>query len=557
MSESTEVRHSDEILIVGGGPTGLILCYELLRRKIPVRIIEKRSGPSHTARAFTIHARTMEMFDHMSISYRLKEICLECPGNIFNFPGIPPEECPKNDYRGLPTRYPFYYKISQNSFEQVLRNHLFAVHGVIAEYSTPLVGLSSPEEAEADGGRVTATIQLPDGKMEKVSYPWVIGCDGVRSFVRQAAGIDFPGRQINSMAMMDVHLSNVTFDTEWLHYFFTKNLFMNISRMPGKELYRVYMSEPTGELVNREDRQQVFQEVADQLGIGFKVGEVEWSTAWEVRNNIATSYRAGRLLICGDASHVHSPAGGQGMNGCMQDAFNLGWKLAAVYKGQASPDILDTYEKERKPIGEQISAGAAATHKIVMGFGIEPAERLPLTQVPNWEEQTVSLVSGLAHNYIKTVTPLLPSMYRDNLLPGPKPGSRAPDVLLTVSPQRHVYDIYRRPQFTLLVIPDFSPERKSAQIAQAVQVRDAIVKLFPTQVCVFLISDHREEEFGFDNQSLDEVGELKGRYGIEKDGQGPGRLVLTRPDLYIALTCELPRWEGILEYLAGWYFEAK
>ncbi|KAI0802181.1 pentachlorophenol monooxygenase [Xylaria sp. FL0064] len=542
MSESTDVRHSDEVLIVGGGPSGLILCYELLRRKVPVRIIEKGEGLSHTARAFTVHARTMEMFDHMLISYRLKEVCLECPGNIYNFPGIPPEKCPKNDYRGLPTRYLFYYKISQNSFEQVLRNHLLATHGVLPEYSTRLVGLSSPEEAK------------DNGRTEKVSYPWVVGCDGAKSFVRGAAGIDFPGRYITSMAMMDVHLSNVKFDTTWLHYFFTKNLFMNISRMPGKELYRVYMCEPTGELVNREDRQQVFQEVADKLGIGFKVGEVEWSTSWKVNNNIAAKYRAGRLLICGDASHVHSPAGGQGMNGCMQDAFNLGWKLAAVVKGQASPDILDTYEQERKPIGKQISAGAAATHKIVMGFGIEPADRLALTQVPNWEENTVFLVSGLSHNYVETVTPLLPLMYQNNPVPGPRPGARAPDALLTVSPQRHVYDIYRRPQFTLLVVPDLSPDRKAAQ---AVRVRDAITQHFSDHVCVYLISDRREEEFGFDNQSLNEVGEHKDRYGIEKDGQGEGRLVLVRPDLYIALACELPRWEGILEYLAGWFFEAK
>ncbi|KAI0908730.1 pentachlorophenol monooxygenase [Ustulina deusta] len=556
MSESTDVKRSDEILIVGGGPSGLILCYELLRRRIPVRIIERRNGPPHTARAFTVHARTMEMFDHMSVSYRLKEVCLECPGNIYNFPGIPPEQCPKNDYRGLPTRYPFYYKISQNSFEQVLRNHLFATHGVLPEYSTQLIGLSSLDETEANG-RATATIQLPNGETEKISYPWVVGCDGVRSFVREAAGIDFPGRYLVSMAMMDVHLSNVNFDDNWLHYFFTKNLFMNISRMPGKELYRVYMSEPTGELVSREDRQQVFQEVADELGIGFKVGEVEWSTKWDVRNHIASQYRAGRLLLCGDASHVHSPAGGQGMNGCMQDAFNLGWKLAAVAKGQASPAILDTYEKERKPIGEQISAGAGATHKIVMGFGIEPADRLPLTQVPNWEENTVSLVSGLSHNYTKTVTPLLPLVYQNNPVLGPKPGTRAPDALLTVSPQRHAYDIFRRPQFTLLVVPDLSPERKPAQIALAARLRDVITQRFPGHVCVYLISDRREEEFGFDNQSADEVGELRDRYGIEKDGEGSGRLVLVRPDLYLALACEMPRWEGILEYLAGWYLEAK
>ncbi|TGJ80756.1 hypothetical protein E0Z10_g8008 [Xylaria hypoxylon] len=498
----------------------------------------------------------MEMFDHMGIGYRLKEVGLECPGNIFHFPGMSTEQCPTNDFRSLPTRYPFYYKISQNDFEQVLRNHLLATHGISPEYQTELIGLSSPADTETSD-RATATIQLPNGEFEAISYPWVVGADGVRSFVRNAAGIDFPGRHLSSMAMMDVSLTNVTIDDEWVHYFFDKDFFINVTRMPGKDLWRIYMCEPTGEYVYREDKQKTFQQIADKLGIGFQLGKPIWETSWEVYNNIAARYLAGRLLLCGDASHVHSPAGGQGMNGCMQDAFNLGWKLAAVFKGHASPDILDTYEQERKPIGEQISAGAAATHKIVMGFGIEPTDRLVFTQVPNWEENTVFRVSGLSHNYTDVVTPALPLAIQNNPVPGPKPGSRAPDALLTVSPQCHVYDIFRRPQFTLLIVPDTSPERKPAQIALADHIRKAITSHFPGHVSMHLISDQREGEFDFDHQSVDQVGEFRDRYGIEKDGEGEGRLVLVRPDLYIGLACKLPLWEGVVEYLAGWFIEVK
>lgn len=94
----------NEILIVGGGPSGLLLAHELLRRRVPVRIIEKRQGPSHTSRAMTIHARSMEMFEHMGMASRLEEICLECPGNIYHFPGMPDDKCPRTDYRVLPTR---------------------------------------------------------------------------------------------------------------------------------------------------------------------------------------------------------------------------------------------------------------------------------------------------------------------------------------------------------------------------------------------------------------------------------------------------------------------
>ncbi|OQV06724.1 FAD binding domain-containing protein [Cladophialophora immunda] len=540
----TKSGHSDEVLVVGAGPSGLILTYELLRRRVPVRLVEKRQGPSHTARAMTVHARSMEMFDHMGVGHRLKEVCLECPGNRYHFPGMPDEECPKTDYRFLPTRYPFYYKISQNDFEQVLREHLFATHGVSPEYQTEVVALSNPAENQVNG-RVKAAIKLPNGAQEHVTYPWVVGCDGVKSFVRDAAGIAFNGEIVAAMAMMDVPLTDVRFDDRWMNYYFTKDLFMNVTRMPGG-VWRIYMSEPTGEYVYRKDIKESFQEVADQIGIGFKLGEPDWATSWEIRNNIASHYREGRLIICGDASHVHSPSGGQGMNGCMQDAFNLGWKLAAVWKGQAQGEILDTYEKERKPIGEQISKGAMATHHIVMGFGEEPEKRYPLTQAPNWEENTIMLVSGLSHNYCDAVC--VPSGLRPTR--GPQAGERAPDALLVSSPQRHLYDVFRRPQFTLLIVP--SKQNKQKQLAEAVTIREELNGRFPGQVSAFLISGTREAEFDFDHQSKNESGEVWERYMIDPNDED-GRLVLVRPDLYIGMSCWMAEWKAVLEYLEQWY----
>jgi len=343
----------DRVLIVGAGPAGLILANELRRRNVPVRLIEKRKGPSHTTRAMTVHARSMEMFEHMGLAYRLEEVCLQCPGNIYHFPHLSESEQPRTDYRVLPTRFAFYYKINQNDFEQVLREHLFAQYSLSPEYRTELVDLTPKGEV------VEAQIARPDGELEVQSFPWVVGCDGVKSFVRDAAGIPFPGEEVAVMAMMDVELSNVTFDDRWMNYFFNKELFMNCTKLPGK-YWRIYMSEPTGEFVHASHPRHAFQGVADRLGIGMQVGEPEWATAWAIRNNIAERYRNGRMLICGDASHVHSPSGGQGMNGCMQDAFNLGWKLAAVCKAEAEPSILDSYERERKPIGQQITEGAMA-----------------------------------------------------------------------------------------------------------------------------------------------------------------------------------------------------
>lgn len=525
-----------EVLIVGAGPSGLIMAHELLRRRVPVRLIEKRQGPSHTTRAMTVHARSMEMFEHIGMAHRLEEVCLECPGNIYNFPGREYDSQPRTDYRVLPTRFAFYYKINQNDFEQVLREHLLAQYDMRPEYQTECVGL----DAGADG--VEAQIRLPDSSVETQHFGWVVGCDGKNSFVRESAGIAFTGEIVAEMAMMDVVLENVNFDDRWMNYFFNRDLFMNCTKLPGKN-WRLYMSEPTGEYIHAEDKRASFQEVADKIGIGIRIGEPEWATAWEIRNNIAESYRNGRLLICGDASHIHSPSGGQGMNGCMQDAFNLGWKLAAVVRGEASDAILDSYEKERKPIGEQISEGAMATHHIVMGFGEEPEERYHLTQAEGWEAHTIRLVSGLSHTYADNV--VVPGGL--SLVAGPRAGDRAPDALLTKEPQKRVYDLTRHPDFTVLAIPG---KDVAGDEAKARELRDKLDSAYPGRVRVFLVTDKLDESgFDFDHRVPDETGEVRERYEVGDEG----RFVLIRPDLYVGLPVLPAEGEAMVDYLGQWF----
>ena len=527
-------NQDEEVVIVGAGPVGLIAAYELARRNICPRLIEKRPGPSHTTRAFTLHARTMEMFEHIGVAHRIEEVSLPCPGNVYHFEGLSEDEKPRTDFRQLPTRYPFYYKINQNDFERVLREHLLSHYGIVPEYGREFEDLRQDEH-----GVTISTIDRATEASEAIRCSWVIGSDGVHSRVRDGTGIPFGGKQVGVMAMMDVEVEDFAFDDSWVNYFIGEAIFMLVTRLPGR-LWRVYLSD-AGAMTRADDPRGSFQAVADRLGIGMKIGEPQWATKWEILNYQAEHYRKGRVFLCGDASHVHSPAGGQGMNGCMQDAFNLCWKLASVISDAAPDSLLDTYEAERRPIGAQITAGAQATHDIVMAFGKGLEDRIALTRQPGWQQQTVELISGLSHNYRGTVAACGAAP-----VPGPQAGDRAPDAELFVEPRKRLFDVVRHAGFTLLLIPH---EKEDADFALALDVSQAMKARYCNQVRSVVLSNDPVPGFDDDHTVPDQLGELAQRYGI---GSGEGRAVLIRPDMYIGAHCSLQDAGLLVDFMAQW-----
>ncbi|WP_326568897.1 FAD-dependent monooxygenase [Amycolatopsis rhabdoformis] len=522
------------VAIVGAGPVGLIAAHELARRNVPLRLIDKRPGPSHTTRAFTLHARTMEMFEHIGVAHRIEEVALPCPGNVYHFPGLRDDEKPRTDFRGLPTRYPFYYKINQNDFEQVLREHLCAHYGIRPEYGKEFTDL----EQDADGVTLSV-LDNASGEVSSHRSAWVIGSDGAHSRVRDRVGIEFVGDKVGVMAMMDVEVEEFTHDESWVNYFIGESLFMLVTKLPGR-LWRVYLSD-AGAMTQADDPRASFQAVADKIGIGMRIGEPQWATRWEILNSAAGSYRAGRVLLAGDASHVHSPAGGQGMNGCMQDAFNLGWKLAAVVDGAAPETLLDSYEAERRPIGAQITAGAKATHDIVMAFGQGLEDRIALTREPGWQQRTVELISGISHNYRDVVSaPDVPAVA------GPRVGDRAPDAQLVIEPRKRLFDLFRHGGFTLLLVPRPSV---TEDFERAERVAEQMRAAFGDRVSSVLVTDERTTAFDEDHTIPDQLGELAKRYEV---GRGESRAILVRPDLYVGGHTRLEDAEALVGQLGQW-----
>ncbi|HTW86953.1 MAG TPA: FAD-dependent monooxygenase, partial [Candidatus Binataceae bacterium] len=270
-------------------------------------------------------------------------------------------------------------------------------------------------------------------------------------------------------------------------------------------------------------------------------GDPLWATKWTIRAHLAQAYRRDRIFLCGDATHIHSPAGGQGMNACMQDGFNLGWKLAMVLRGEAPTSILDSYEAERRPIAEQVTAGAHAMHQIIMAHGTGLEERFGLTEQPGWHDEAINRISGLSHHYREAVG--VPAGLAE--MDGPRAGERAPDAMLSHGSGQRIFDLLRHPRYTLLLMPADESAGESAACREL--VANTSGRWNAALKSVIIGAGNFD---GIDSHQIvrDETGEAALRYGRS----GVGRIFLVRPDGYIGFRCQLAERQPLFEHLQRW-----
>ncbi|MCY4338878.1 MAG: FAD-dependent monooxygenase [Gammaproteobacteria bacterium] len=519
------------VLIVGAGPTGMVLANELLRRRVPCRMIDKRSGPTETSRSFTLHARTMEMFEHMGLAHRFLRDGLKSRGFLFNFKGKDVQ--PALDFTGLDSDYPYILIYNQNETEQRLREHLDATYAFHPEWGVELTAFTEA------GDNYRATLRNRAGEEQLIHPRWIAGCDGIHSFVRENAGLEFSGENYEGMVMqmMDVDYTGFDGADDWIHYYMSKDSFLLLTKLSSGR-HRVLISD-MGEADDPNlTRRQAFQSIIDGHINGTELAEPEWATKWELWRRITSSYSKAGIFLAGDAAHVHSPSGGQGMNVSMQDAFNLGWKLAMVQHGYARSKLLDTYTSERKPVGTQVIAGTHAMHDIIMAHGHGMDDRLQLTRREGWHSDTVNLISGLSYTYrdVIDITAGLKS------LPGPACGDRVGNV--EFSGNRQLYDLTRTGRLNLFIV-----EKSGATDAEAVTLQRRISEQYAHVVHSVILSERRLEGMHSANMVADGKGQFAERYG-ELNG---GQLLLIRPDSYIAFRSHFDEAERLFEYLNIWF----
>ncbi|MDQ0509919.1 FAD-dependent monooxygenase [Ancylobacter amanitiformis] len=347
----------NSVLIAGAGPVGLTMALELARYGVPVRVIDKIPEATHSSRAVAVWPRTLELLDRSGAAADIIAIGNKVTvANILSG-GRPVASLSLDD---VPSPYPFALMVPQYETEAVLRRHL-AGHGVKPDLGVELLGF------EEDGDGLSARLREADGTERSEPYGFLVACDGAHSMVRHRLGLDFQGDSLGlDWTQGDFHLSGYPFPASQMAIFWHEHgplLFFPMAPDRARIITSLGPSTATPPVPLDQD---AFQEMIDARGPGgITLTGTEWVSAFRINERQVENYRSGRVFLAGDAAHIHSPAGGQGMNTGMQDAINLAWKLALVIRGIAcAPALLESYDLERRPVGAQVIAASGRMTRI-------------------------------------------------------------------------------------------------------------------------------------------------------------------------------------------------
>ncbi|MCA2225657.1 FAD-dependent monooxygenase [Nonomuraea aurantiaca] len=496
---------STDVLIVGAGPTGLALACDLVRRGINCRILDRADGPSTASRAKTIQPRALEVADDLGVINRVMELgAVHVPTRHYDHDKVISEAVEAAVGTAEPGAPYAPVWLSQPIFEQILRDCLVELGGNITWGATAT-------DVRQDGDAVEVSVRTATGD-QQVRARYVVGCDGGRSLVRQQIGVALEGVSYGEHRwwLGDVHIEGLDRGCQHL-WMSPEHGILSLFPLPSTDIWQFQASIPADDHDPVQPTLELFRHLfAEHAGLpGVAITDADWLSLYKINVCLADRYRMGRVFLAGDAAHIHSPAGGQGMNTGIQDAYNLGWKLAAVLGG-ADAALLDTYEVERRPVARAVLDDSTARLHAVM-HAAESGDG-----------------SAAQHGLTGDFTTGLTIAYPHSPLTGPmpdcdqhraRPGDRAPDAE-AVEPGSgraiRIFDLLRGPHWTLLAFDRGRPA------AQATIDNPLAVELRTVRVT----TDTTVTQPG---TIIDLGGRVHSAYDI-----GESSSVLIRPDGYIA-----------------------
>ncbi|MGE0577185.1 FAD-dependent monooxygenase [Reyranella sp.] len=416
------MANNPQVLIAGAGPVGLTMANELVRRGIGVRIVDKAPARTDKSKALVLWSRTLELLDDAGYVKGFLSAGMQAHGATIS---TGREIVANVSLDSIDSRYPYALMIPQSETERVLDEHLVA-RGVTVERPVELTKFTDT------GSGIEATLKKASGETETVSADWLIGCDGAHSSVRHGLGFAFEGSTLQSdWALADGFIAGLE-PKDRLHIFWHRDGILAFFPIVG-DRWRVIgdLGAAEGESHRADPTLEEIQALlSHRSGRDLVMTNPYWLACFRINERKVKDYRKGRVFLAGDAAHIHSPAGGQGMNTGMQDAFNLAWKLSLVIQGSARPALLDSYSPERSAVGDRVlrNAGrlteaAIARNPIVQGVRntiVRFATSFPLIQ-----HKIADQLSEMDIGY-----PDSPLTFTDGIGgSGPSPGERWPHPL--------------------------------------------------------------------------------------------------------------------------------
>jgi 2-polyprenyl-6-methoxyphenol hydroxylase-like FAD-dependent oxidoreductase len=428
---------STDVVVVGAGPTGLMLAGDLAEAGVRVAVLERRARESNVTRAFAVHARTMEELQIRGVAAELAACGTTIPGlRLYGRASI--------DLQRLPSAFPSLLITPQFQTERVLTERLDRL-GVSVTHDAEVIGVTQ------DAAGVDVQARTSDGGVERrYRASYAVGTDGVRSAVRTALGLPFPGRSVvRSLMLADVRLSDPPEDVVAVNG--VGDAFAFVAPF-GDGWYRIFAwnrlnqvddSAPVGLSEVREVTRRA-------LGTDFGMHEPRFLSRFHSDERQVPAYRVGRVFLAGDAAHCHSPAGGQGMNTGIQDAANLGWKLAAAVDGWGGEELLDSYHAERHPVGRQVLRSSGLLVRLALirprwARAVRDTVASALLTIPPISERVAETISAIGVRY-----PAPRGMDR-------RVGTRVADVALADG--RRLHDALRGGRFVMLGSPRAALDR--------------------------------------------------------------------------------------------------
>ena len=438
---------SPSVLISGGGPTGLTAALELRRFGIPVRIVDESEGPAATSRAVGIQARTLEEMELRGLADEFVRLGHHATGGEIYGDG---KLLAHVDFTRIPSRYNYLLFLSQTETDRILREALEA-EGAAVEWGVRMSAFGQNPVG------ITATLEHTDGSIEEVKAACVLDAEGAHSIIRDTLGLDFKGKTLDDTFVLgDVHIEANLPNSDF-HIFSSELGFLGLFPMGGSHFRLIASHPPIDPGQSGAPTLSELQAIYDRRShIAARLRQLTWSSFFHINSRMVEKLRVGRIFLAGDAAHIHSPAGAQGMNTGIQDAMNLGWKLALVLRGQASEALLDTYEQDRLPVMRSILSRTEALTDVI---GSRSMLRNLFVYLTPWiagadfvQENATARISQIAFNYRNS--PLSEEHFGDGSLAA---GDRVPDVMVRAasagspSPSQRLFTLLEPSRFTLLL----------------------------------------------------------------------------------------------------------